>query len=1011
MYTVKLSRVCRAPHDDAGGGGGAEIVGQTLAGRYRVESRIGAGPLGVVYRAEDTEQHRPVAVKVFAADITPDGEEARRLLADLETASGLMNPHIVPPLDAGTTRGRLFVVEPLLAGQSLAHRIAQEGEQAPLDTVRYALEVLVALDALHRHHILHLDLKPQNIFVVRDPLGMERVLVSGVGQQHALALDNAPARSGGETRATPEYLAPEIVSGKPRDMRTDLYQLGLVIYEALCGRPPFVDDPPAKIARRHVLERPPSPKFVREGSAVPDTLDLIVVQCLEKVARKRYSSAGEMTRALEQVAQKGTPSGGRFRGSLAVTSRPPAGLTPPPFADMGDEPPPEGPITRLDVRKVLDPASDAPQWSSTPKLDAPPQWSSTPKVSPGDLAALRTPRNTDPIASGGTVAEDEAPAPAAAPAAPIAESGRTLVDPLFRPPPRAIAPASDDDDDNTGAFDQSAFPGAALDAVELEPRGVDSPAARAATAPVSLDPSAQTVADGAPRDMPRPFDGRRDGPLGAWKKHVSAPPGGVPPEDEITAVDRDARRLAAGGEVETADTDRTAEHARINDEAARTVEVESPGVAAASSAAAAEAADEPSGDVPAATPDGDWSVGAGHDEDTLDPFPPRRPTPALPFVIGALALVAVAVIFLLPSGDETADASAGVDETARVAVGDPTPVVAPDAAPPPDAAVVDAAPTAADVQPPDAAPAPDAARGPDRAALARQATRAYRDRTWSGSPEALAETLAALRAIDPDNAKGRDLAERGANILLRDSRRALDRDDFAAARAAVATAQAISPGYSAADRQNERIDAREKALAAEQARAERQAAERDQQRAAAREAAAEQKADAKAAREARAREEAEAARRAQAEAEARARENAAQQAAAEQKAAERDARRAEATAAIGRGRAELKAAKYDAAKGAFEEALRKNPNAAAAHAGLGEVAFQQQRFADAVTHHRNAVQASPRNVGYQIDLGMAYYRLKNYAQAKSWWEKALTLQPTNAKAKKYLDLVEKKLAQ
>lgn len=1028
---MTLLRVVQAPFDDAGGSGGADLTGRTIRGRYRVERRVGRGPLGVVYRAVDAEQGRPVALKVFGAAIDPEGDEARRMLADLETAAGLLNPHLLPALDAGIVDGRLFVVEPLLDGASLAERLDENGPLAPMDAVRIALEVLVALDALHRHHILHLDLRPENVFVVADPVGLERVLVGGVGQQHALGLDRAPGRAPGSTLAPSEYLAPEIVSGKPRDVRTDLYQLGLLMYACLTGDPPFTGRDPASVARRHALERPPSPQNVRPEAGVPDALDTVVVRCLEKVPRKRYSSAMEMTRALEDVARKGAPVrvSGRFR-AVSSSSRPPGRPRantgsldgsmeePPPFADFDHEPPPAGPQTQLDVRRLL---------SAPPKIDRPPRIRTGPvrAMDPAAASGERPRRPTPPIGSGMSEADlalDAAPAEPTPGPMDLVESGRTLVDPLFRPPirPPSTPDLEDerDDRDDTGSHDQSLFPGAALLGAEEERRGVDSPAARAPTAPVDLAASTllghpgRAAAEGEDPELARTaFDG------GAASKAAAA------------AV-AEADRIAAGQAEQVGQTAQTKQTGQTGQTALQRAET-----GRAEAVRPSEASDAPDGPTElgasAAAADEGWQVGddPAFDADLAEGLPRRSP---LPWVIAALVVAGVAAFFLVPR-----------DETPPPVADDVAEKITIDSVTPP-------APAVAAQPEPVAEPAP-----PGPAALEAQARSALAAKRWRGADDALVERLAALRAADPDGAAADEIATRGAEALLVESRAAMDGGAFDDALERARTALAVAPAYKPATRQIEDIEsarrlARNKAdaerKAAERKAAEvaqreaaeaekreaaeaekRQAAEAEQRKAAEADAAAARRAAEREAAEARAAVEraaaaddaeqratearlaAEAERAAQAKAERAAREEAARKAREEADATARDQARQEARARVAEGRGHVAGGRWAEAQRAFEAALERDKRNAAAHAGLGEVAFQQQRFADAVTHHRRAVERAPKNAGHHINLGMAYFKLDNFAQAKASWQKAVELDPDNAKARRYLELVERKL--
>ncbi len=1060
---MTVFRVMRASSDDAGGGGGD---GRLVRGRYRLEGVLGRGTLGTVHRALDIEQGRPVALKIFDPALDPEGDAARRLLADLETASGLLNPHLVPALDAGVVDDRLFVVEPLLEGQSIAERLAR-GPLPPMETVRLALEVLVALDAMHRHLLNHFDLHPGNIFVVRDPVGLERVLVGGVGQHHALALDNARGRASGETRARPEYLAPEIISGRPRDVRTDLYQLGLVMYAALTGAPPFVGSDPAKVARRHALERPASPQNKRPDAGVPDALDMIVVRCLEKIARKRYSSAMDLTRDLEQVARKGAPIGesGRFRavsfseppappsseppprrpltgslggsptGSLvdlperratgSLDGRSPAGSVedPPPFADFDDEPPPAGPQTQLDVRKLLSPP---PKLTQPPRFGdgGPPPAASKPRAAdpPAGSTAERRSRATPPIASGPAPVDGAPPEPEAGvtPAfgadpgglSQTAVSSKTLVDPLFRPPLRP--PEERDDKDDTGAHDLGGFPGAALVGTD-DGRGVDDESTRAPTA--SVDHLKRTMVGG-----PRP----------GMEAAVEADLSGRTAFDGGAASKAAAAAAVADGAAD-ATPDPAVEGRPAVDGPAEAPTEETPARAEQAPPAADDGPSE-LGAAAAADDDEGWSVGAGAVEDDIAQGLPS--SSKAPWIVAALALIGL-VAFALTRGADDAVEPDGEEPPGKISINTQAP------------------------EPPEPPPEPE---GPDTAAIEARARAALAAEKWRGAPDALAESLAALREAAPDAPAARALADEGAGRLLALSRAAVKAGELDPALARARDALAVAPGFAPAEaqiaevarlraeavKQATQAEAEQKAAAAaaqaeadrarveqetaarqkaarekaereeaearaarekaEQAQAARaKAAEAEKEKAARAKAEEEEAARAKAEKEKAAREEAEAERRAQAERERQAREEAAAAARAEAEEAARAQARDEARSLLREGRDHVRGARWADARRAFERALERDGRLAAAHAGLGEVAFQEQRFADAVTHHRRAVQGARRNAGYHVNLGLAYYKLQNFAQAKASWDKALELDPDNAKAQRYLKVIEKKL--
>ncbi len=315
------------------------MIGQELSGRYRVESKLGQGTVATVYRALDLSTQRLVAVKVFNPSLVPGSPAADQLLDDAERAAALGHPNLVPTLDVGVCAERfLFTVEPLLDGRDLGERMRDPESLDTETSERIITEVLAAVQALHESDVLHLDIKPTNVFLVRDALGIERAALSGAGIRHALNLEAAGPRStkvgaSGEgdlsCLAKAEYLTPEAAGGKSFDVRSDIYLVGLLMYELLAGRPPFQGGTLAQIAKRHVYEKPPGLRIVRPSAMVPEALEAVVMRCLNKSPGARYAHASDLRGAVDKLragSKPGALRGGSFRA--LASSLPPAERAP-----------------------------------------------------------------------------------------------------------------------------------------------------------------------------------------------------------------------------------------------------------------------------------------------------------------------------------------------------------------------------------------------------------------------------------------------------------------------------------------------------------------------------------------------------------------------------------------------------------------------------------------------------------------------------------------------------------
>lgn len=268
----------------------------TKLGPYKIQSPLGSGGMGVVYRARDERLERDVAIKVLPSGLITDETARRRFRKEALALARLSHPNIAALHDVGEQDGSDYLVMEYLAGQSLADKL-KAGPLPIKEVIQYGAQIAAAIEEAHEHCVIHRDLKPANIII--SPKGHAKVLDFGLAKILAEAGSETPTQSITETRGiagTPQYMSPEQAEGKQFDSRTDLWSLGVVLYESLTGRPPFEGNGNLAILRA-ITET--SPKPLRDlCPGLPDDMQHIVSRAMEKDLTKRYQSATEMTRDL-----------------------------------------------------------------------------------------------------------------------------------------------------------------------------------------------------------------------------------------------------------------------------------------------------------------------------------------------------------------------------------------------------------------------------------------------------------------------------------------------------------------------------------------------------------------------------------------------------------------------------------------------------------------------------------------------------------------------------------------
>jgi eukaryotic-like serine/threonine-protein kinase len=282
------------------------LVGTSLNGRYRLEARIGAGGMSTVYRALDETLERQVAVKLMNREVAEDSDLLERFRREARAVAQLSHPHVVGVIDAGEDDGRPYIVFEYVEGETLKERIRRLGRLPVAEAVAYAIEIARALGAAHARHIVHRDVKPQNVLI--DEEGSAKVTDFGI----ARTMEEDGLTADGRVIGTTDYVSPEQALGRPVTGQSDLYSLGVVLYEMLTGEVPFKGESQVAVAMKHVREE--LPDVQRGRPEISAALASIVDTATAKREDERYADDAELIADLEDVlaieaSRTGIPSG------------------------------------------------------------------------------------------------------------------------------------------------------------------------------------------------------------------------------------------------------------------------------------------------------------------------------------------------------------------------------------------------------------------------------------------------------------------------------------------------------------------------------------------------------------------------------------------------------------------------------------------------------------------------------------------------------------------------------
>jgi tRNA A-37 threonylcarbamoyl transferase component Bud32 len=291
---------------DASTGAVGALAGTVLSGRYRLETKLGSGGMSTVYLSRDETLERWVAAKVLHREISDQPDQIERFRREARSVAQLSHPNVVAVIDAGEDGGRPYIVFEYIDGETLKQRIERLG-RLPLDeAAAYAIEIGRGLAAAHARRLIHRDVKPQNVLI--DPEGRAKVTDFGIARE----LETDGLTRTGRVLGTTDYVSPEQAMGQAVDARSDIYSLGIVLFEMLVGKVPFEAETQVGVAMKHVNERIPNVQKLRPE--VSAALTAVVERATEKDPKRRYPEIGGMLADLEEaleveVARAGGSSG------------------------------------------------------------------------------------------------------------------------------------------------------------------------------------------------------------------------------------------------------------------------------------------------------------------------------------------------------------------------------------------------------------------------------------------------------------------------------------------------------------------------------------------------------------------------------------------------------------------------------------------------------------------------------------------------------------------------------
>lgn len=269
------------------------LIGRLIGNRYEILEKIGSGGMATVYKAKSHVLNRNVAVKVLREEFTTDEEFIKRFNAEAQAVASLTHPNIVSIYDAGSEGDLHYIVMELVQGKTLKEIITENGVLPWKWSVNISIQIASALEIAHRNNIVHRDIKPHNIIINED--GIAKVTDFGI----AKAVSNSTITTFGSTIGSVHYFSPEQARGGYTDAKSDLYSLGVVMYEMMTGRVPFDADTPVSIALKHMQEEPIEAKKININ--IPDSVNKIILKAMQKDPNTRYATATEMLKDLEEA--------------------------------------------------------------------------------------------------------------------------------------------------------------------------------------------------------------------------------------------------------------------------------------------------------------------------------------------------------------------------------------------------------------------------------------------------------------------------------------------------------------------------------------------------------------------------------------------------------------------------------------------------------------------------------------------------------------------------------------